>query len=180
VNGAENGIVWAIDYTAFGTGPAVLYAFDAANVANELYDSTQAGTRDRAAVAVKFTAPTVANGNVYIGGRNAVTVYGLLSTAPCGDNSPKLPAPNANGSVTVRVNSACLQLFVAQILHPHLSVFLDSEVVIHAHPLVQVGGEDLVKSRVANVARNGFRNDVRPRMILKSQHRAKMLCLIAL
>jgi hypothetical protein len=86
-NGDENGIVWAIDYTAFGTGPAVLYAFDAANVANELYDSTQAGTRDRAAVAVKFTAPTVANGNVYIGGRNAVTVYGLLSTEPCGDNS---------------------------------------------------------------------------------------------
>jgi hypothetical protein len=52
-NGDENGIVWAIDYTAFGSGPAVLYAFDAANVANEIYDSTQAGERDEAAVAVK-------------------------------------------------------------------------------------------------------------------------------
>jgi hypothetical protein len=80
-NGVANGIVWAIDYTAFGVGPAVLYAFDAANVANELYDSTQMGTRDEAAVAVKFSAPTVANGSVYIGGRNAVTVYGLFGTA---------------------------------------------------------------------------------------------------
>ena len=105
-NGAENGIVWAIDYTKFGTGPAVLYAFDAANVANELYDSTQAGTRDRAAVAVKFTAPTVANGNVYIGGRNAVTVYGLLTTAPAVTTASKLAAPNANGSVAVGLNSA--------------------------------------------------------------------------
>lgn len=105
-NGAENGIVWAIDYTAFGTNPAVLYAFDAANVANELYDSTQAGTRDRAAVAVKFTAPTVANGNVYIGGRKAVTVYGLFRTAPAVTTASKLPVPNANGSVTVRLNSA--------------------------------------------------------------------------
>src|ERR1700676_336628 len=106
VNGAENGIVWALDYTAFGTGPAVLYAFDAANVANELYDSTRAGTRDRAAVAVKFTAPTVANGNGYIGGRQAVTVYGLFRTAPAVTTASKLPVPNANGSVTVRLNSA--------------------------------------------------------------------------
>ena len=104
--GAESGIVWAIDYTGFGTDPAVLYAFDAANVANELYDSTQAGIRDRAAVAVKFTAPTVANGNVYIGGRNTVTVYGLLSPHPAVTTASKLPAPNANGSVTVRLNSA--------------------------------------------------------------------------
>jgi hypothetical protein len=105
-NGAETGIVWAIDYTAFGSGPAVLYAFDAGNVANELYDSKQAGTRDRAAVAVKFTAPTVANGNVYIGGRKAVTVYGLFRTAPAVTTASKLPVPNANGSVTVRLNSA--------------------------------------------------------------------------
>src|SRR5260370_27199022 len=76
-NGAENGIVWAIDYTAFGTGPAVLHAFDAANVANELYDSTQAGTRDRAAVAVKINAAPRRNGNVQLRAQKPGNVNGV-------------------------------------------------------------------------------------------------------
>ena len=34
----------------------------------------------------------------------------------------------------------CFQLLVAQIFHPHLGVLLGIEVVIHAHPFVQVAG----------------------------------------
>jgi hypothetical protein len=84
-SGTTNGIVWATEVGCYGTaaspcgGPAVLFAYDANNVLTELWDSTQAlGQRDQAGNAVKFTAPTVANGKVYIGTRTEVDVYGLL------------------------------------------------------------------------------------------------------
>ena len=84
-NGTTNGIVWAIDASQFGppssrgTGPAVLHAYDASNVAIELWNSSQAAaSRDKAGNAVKFTAPTVANGRVYLSTRSEIDVYGLL------------------------------------------------------------------------------------------------------
>jgi hypothetical protein len=79
-NGAAGGIVWALRNESYGNryGHATLYAFDAGNLADELYDSDQAGTRDLCGAAVKFTLPTVANGRVYVGGQRAYTVYGLL------------------------------------------------------------------------------------------------------
>jgi len=77
-NGKSSGIVWLIDAQNFvSQGPAVLYALNASNLA-ELYDSTQAGTRDQAGGAVKFTTATVANGKVFVGCEAEVTVYGLL------------------------------------------------------------------------------------------------------
>lgn len=79
-NGASNGIVWTVDDKRAGFGPAILRAFDANDVTHELYDSTQAGNRDTAGTAVKFAVPTVANGRVYVGGSNNLTVYGLLSS----------------------------------------------------------------------------------------------------
>jgi hypothetical protein len=82
-NGTTNGIVWTLDNSGSTHTPAILYAYSASNLATELYNSTQAAnSRDAAAVAVKFTTPTVANGHVYVGGRNAVSVYGMLSTGP--------------------------------------------------------------------------------------------------
>jgi hypothetical protein len=82
-SGASNGIVWAIDSSQYGPpaqtnpGPAVLHAYDATNVANELWNSTQ-NAADSAGNAVKFTVPTVANGRVYIGTRTELDVYGPL------------------------------------------------------------------------------------------------------
>jgi hypothetical protein len=73
-SGTTNGIVWATDNSAYctqdspGCGPAVLYALDAGNLANELWNSSNAAA-DQAGLAVKFTVPTVANGKVYIGTR---------------------------------------------------------------------------------------------------------------
>jgi hypothetical protein len=76
-NQSSNGIVWALDTSQKLTGPAVLHALDPLT-AVELYNSSQAGTRDQAGFAVKFATPTVANGKVYVGTASEVDVYGLL------------------------------------------------------------------------------------------------------
>ena len=81
-NGTANGIVWAVDNTAFTTGPAVLYAYNADDVGQLLYSSARAANgRDTAGPAVKYADAVVANGDVYVAGAQSVTVYGLLPAA---------------------------------------------------------------------------------------------------
>jgi hypothetical protein len=82
-NGATDGIVWAIERQDNfnqkpGNRPAVLYAYDATNVARELYNSSQAGTRDQAGPATKYQVPTIAGGKVYVGTQTELDVYGLM------------------------------------------------------------------------------------------------------
>ena len=81
-NGTSNAVVWNLQTDAFGTpGPAILYAHDANDVSNLLYSSAQNSARDSAGDAIKFATPMIANGHVYIGGQNEVSVYGLLNGA---------------------------------------------------------------------------------------------------
>jgi hypothetical protein len=53
-----------------------LHAYDPSNLANEYYNSLQAGVPTPPYV--KFAVPTVANGRVYIGTQTTLEVFGLL------------------------------------------------------------------------------------------------------
>ncbi len=76
-NGTSNGIVWAIQADAFGSGgPSVLRAYNATNVAQALYNSSQNLARDNPGGAVKMTVPTIVNGKVYVGAKYALSVFG--------------------------------------------------------------------------------------------------------
>ena len=73
-NQTSNAIVWAVA----NSNPAVLHAYDATNLAHELYNSNQAGSRDQFGPGNKFITPVVANGKVFVGTQTGVAVFGLL------------------------------------------------------------------------------------------------------
>jgi Concanavalin A-like lectin/glucanases superfamily/Abnormal spindle-like microcephaly-assoc'd, ASPM-SPD-2-Hydin/Fibronectin type III domain len=76
-NGTANGILWAVQKN--GSAKGTLHAYDAGNLASELYNSDQAGTRDTLdAPAAKFSIPLVINGRVYVASEGKLTIYGLL------------------------------------------------------------------------------------------------------
>jgi hypothetical protein len=82
-NGNTNGILWALQNNGVDPNndvgsPGVLFAYDANNLATELYNSAQAGSRDTMDNAAKFSIPLVANGKVFIAGQTQLTIYGLL------------------------------------------------------------------------------------------------------
>jgi hypothetical protein len=75
-SGTSNGIVWAVE----NSSPAVLHAYNAANLTQELYNSKQgANNRDSFGAGNKFITPMIANGRVYVGTQTGLAVFGLLN-----------------------------------------------------------------------------------------------------
>lgn len=72
-DGTGNGILWTIE-----GGTNVLHAYDASNISTELYNSTQAGTRDALSPTVRFVVPLIADGKVYVATQTEIAVFGEL------------------------------------------------------------------------------------------------------
>jgi len=80
---ASTGILWAAVNTSQNANQAVvagtLHAYNAQNVATELWNSDMIGARDALGSLAKFVSPTVANGKVYMATfSNRLNVYGVL------------------------------------------------------------------------------------------------------
>jgi Legume lectin domain/Chitobiase/beta-hexosaminidase C-terminal domain len=72
-------------------------------VAHEYYNSTQAGSRDKAGNAVKFAVPTIANGKVYVGTQTEVDVYGLIGSGEEQVATPSISPSSGTESSPVTV-----------------------------------------------------------------------------
>jgi len=108
-NGTSGGILWALDNSSFKSACCqILYAYDATKLGTPLYSSNQAQNpknRDQLGGAVKFAAPMVANGKVYVGGQSLLTAFGLISTTPTAATPTFSPAPGSySGSVNVTLS----------------------------------------------------------------------------
>lgn len=80
-NGSKDALVWILTSRHWDEpdGPAAaLHAYDATNVAHELYNSEERRERDRAGIGLRFNIPMVANGHVYVGAKKELDIYGLI------------------------------------------------------------------------------------------------------
>jgi hypothetical protein len=103
-NGSADGIVWVLDTRgALPGNPVVLHAYNADDLSQELYNTTQAGLRDVLGSAVKFTVPTIADGQVFVGTQNTLEILGLLSG---GGASPRGRAASRSPGLAVNESAA--------------------------------------------------------------------------
>jgi hypothetical protein len=78
-NGSNNGIVWAAENES---GKAIMHAYDATNLNNELWNTLLNSKRDALGGGVRFMFPTIVNGKVYVASNNRLSIYGLFMFVP--------------------------------------------------------------------------------------------------
>ncbi|HEV2318681.1 MAG TPA: Calx-beta domain-containing protein [Verrucomicrobiae bacterium] len=101
-NGTNDGIVWALQMPSALGNRGTLVAANATNVATELYTSAQVASRDQLGVGIKFAVPTVADGEVFAGSSNSVSVFGLLAgTYSFSSGAYSVQANGTNATITV-------------------------------------------------------------------------------
>ena len=88
-NGTSDGIVWAIETVGEvqAGAAAVLYAYDASDVASELYNNNRAGTLDVPGTTVKFLVSTITNGRHISVRKRISTFMGCCSACQLPDSS---------------------------------------------------------------------------------------------
>jgi len=109
-----SGIVWAsVSYSGDSnqqTVPGILRAFDATNLATELWDSKQNAARDDVGNYAKFAPPTIANGKVYLATfSNQLLVYGLLPAAALSVTSISPTSGRTTGGTNVSIAGSGFQ-----------------------------------------------------------------------
>ena len=88
-----SGILWETTGDYSGGTPGTLHAYDASNLANEVWNSDINPARDRMPQVAKFAPPTVANGKVYVPSfDNVVAVYGLFAPPDSVGATPSINA----------------------------------------------------------------------------------------
>ncbi len=105
-NTPGSGIVWMTSADTFPLpSSGTLHAFDAGNLASELWNSSVNSSRDSLGTFMKFVNPTVANGKVYMATPDGqLIVYGLLGPSGGGAAAPVVTglanaASYSNGSI---------------------------------------------------------------------------------
>jgi hypothetical protein len=103
-NGSKNAILWAAE----NSSPAVLHAYDATNLATELYNSSQAANnRDQFGTGNKYIVPTIANGKVYVATTTGVGAFGLLCSYAITPTRHNFDSGGGAATIAVATTSAC-------------------------------------------------------------------------
>jgi chitobiase/beta-hexosaminidase-like protein/fibronectin type III domain protein len=134
---ASSAILWAVERDSV-SNLTILHAYDATNLATELYNSNQAASqRDRGGPPVKFAVPVVANGKVMVGADSELDVYGLLAASPARLATPALsPAAgtySAGQTVTVSAAAGATIYYTLDGSQPTLSSAIYSSPIVLSH-----------------------------------------------
>jgi hypothetical protein len=159
-DGAQNGIAWAVRTDQYTThGAQVLYAFDANDLSNLLYESDTNAARDGAGQSMKFAIPVVTNGKVYVAALGEVDVYGLFNDGAIA--APPVISPDGGsfgGTLNVTLSSATASANIYYTLDGTVptpaSALYTGPIAINSDTTIRAmaTGNDLIQSAVSSAS----------------------------